>query len=159
MSNPKPEILYRIRGGLNGDRGVCNEIRAHRGVTTLRDRGFRTVRNAREPRHNIRDQKLLDLTGFVNAVFPGSSIAELTKFPMMVNLGNIKNVRVLTHDTMVLDMESTPASGVHPVTTDHYVREVQFAQYVQGIMGHKADAVIVDDPYTATWDTNYKVGA
>lgn len=121
--------------------------------------GFRTVRNAREPRHNIRDQKLLDLTGFVNAVFPGSSIAELTKFPMMVNLGNIKNVRVLTHDTMVLDMESTPASGVHPVYSDHYVREVQFAQYVQGIMGHKADAVIVDDPYTATWDTNYKVGA
>lgn len=65
----KREVLYyRVRGGYYGDKGVANEVRALRGVTHLRDRGFRTFRNAREPRPNTHDAKLMDLMSFVNAV-------------------------------------------------------------------------------------------
>ena len=47
-TDPKREVIfYRVRGGYHGDKGVANEVRALRGVTNLRDRGFRTFRNAR----------------------------------------------------------------------------------------------------------------
>lgn len=70
-TNSKREVsYYRVRGGLTDDRGVCNEVRALRGVTHLRDRGFRTFRNARESLRNTHDSKVMDLMSFVNAVVP-----------------------------------------------------------------------------------------
>ena len=48
-------------------------LRVYRGVTTLRDRGFRTFHNCRDTVANVHDERLLDLSSFVNHLVPGAS--------------------------------------------------------------------------------------
>lgn len=94
-TEPKRETLYyRVRGGFTGDKGVSNECRALRGVTHLRDRGFRTFRNGREPLNNTHDSKVMDLMSFVNAVLP-----QAKEMPVwMHNLGGMKaHLTVASH--------------------------------------------------------------
>ena len=126
-TTPTPEVLYRIRGGVTVvSRGVCNECRAMRGVTRLRDRGFRTFRNAREPRPNTHDEKLMDLMSFVNTAFP-----EVKKLPLVMQtlaLFEGKTHRTIashvlahTHDAVTYEVKDM---GFEPVYSPSYVRGI-----------------------------------
>lgn len=124
----KREVLYyRVRGGYHGDKGVANEVRALRGVTRLRDRGFRTFRNAREPRPNTHDAKLMDLMSFVNAVAP--QVKEIPWIAQTLGLFEgrahptiASHVLAHTHDAVTFELGVT--SGVEPPLSHRYIRGV-----------------------------------
>lgn len=128
-TDPKRETLfYRVRGGLTGVRGVSNECRAIRGVTSLRDRGFRTFRNAREPRPNTHDEKLMDLMSFVNTAFPEVKELPLVMQTLALFEGtahpsvalHVQAVCAHTHDAVTFELG--PTSGVEPPYSPRYIR-------------------------------------
>lgn len=132
----KREILYyRVRGGYHGDKGVANEVRALRGVTHLRDRGFRTFRNAREPRPNTHDAKLMDLMSFVNAVAP--QVKEIPWIAQTLGLFEgrahptiASHVLAHTHDAVTYEVKDSwdltvgLDGGVEPPFSHRYIRGV-----------------------------------
>lgn len=132
-TDPKREVIfYRVRGGYHGDKGVANEVRALRGVTSLRDRGFRTFRNGREPRNNTRDSKLMDLMSFVNAVYPQVKELPLVMQTLALFEGtahpsvalHVQAVCAHTHDTVSFDLG--PTGGVEPPYNPRYIRGLVF---------------------------------
>lgn len=136
-TDPKREVIfYRVRGGYHGDKGVANEVRALRGVTNLRDRGFRTFRNAREPRNNTRDSKLMDLMSFVNAVYPQVKELPLVMQTLALFEGtahpsvalHVQAVCAHTHDAVTFELG--PTGGVEPPYSPRYIRGLVFGSSV-----------------------------
>ena len=134
MSKPNPEVLYyRVRGGDTDGRGVANEARALRGVTTLRDRGFRTFRNTRESLPNLHDARLRDLSSFVNAVFPHDR--DIHWSTQIIGSFNGKAIPIVSAHAIdsrpswdsspSWDLTLSHEGGIEPVYSNKYIRGVK----------------------------------